>query len=59
MRFGRRHVVEGEDRIARQTATIARLADLSQDTSLAEGILREMEHTLKLSREHRDRLLRA
>ena len=52
-----RHVVEGQERIARQTATITRLTDAGPDTTLAASILHELEHTLELSCSHRDRLL--
>lgn len=53
-----RHIVEGQERITRQKATIARLADLGQDTSLAESILREMERGLELAQKHREYLRR-
>ena len=51
----RRHVAEGEARIERQEALVARLSDNSKYASLANqgrGILGTLKQTLRLAREH-------
>lgn len=52
-----RHVVEGEARVARQIALVARLRQQGHDTAVAEDLLDEFEASLADMREHRDRLV--
>jgi hypothetical protein len=54
-----RHVREGEARVARQAALVARLLARRLDPTEAELILQRLRTSLWLSREHLHRLLRA
>ncbi|WP_336492837.1 hypothetical protein, partial [Methylobacterium nigriterrae] len=47
-----RHVVEGEARVARQIALVARLRKQGHDTAVAEDLLAGFEATLADMREH-------
>jgi hypothetical protein len=57
----RRHVVEGEARVERQKALVARLSDGSNHPQLAgqaKEILRTLQQTLCLARDHLELELR-
>jgi hypothetical protein len=53
-----RHIAEAKERIARQSALIRRIAAAGWDTSLAEGLLQEMERALELMCVHRAQIMR-
>jgi hypothetical protein len=57
MQMARRHVREGEARVQRQRVLIGRLHDLRADTSTAEQLLAEFEHSLDDHRTSLDRLI--
>jgi hypothetical protein len=52
-----RHVAEAEERCARQRALIEEMKADGQDTTGAENMLRLLEQSLDLIREHQQRLL--
>jgi len=56
LEMARRHVVEGEERCARQATLIRRMAADGLDTLEAEGLLAQFEGFLELSRNHLRRL---
>ena len=47
-----RHVTEAEERYAGQQALIKRMVAVGQDTTEAEAVLRRVEQTLDLLRQH-------
>ena len=51
------HVLQGEARCARQRALIEEMKADRQDTTGAENMLRLLEQSLDLMREHQQRLL--
>ena len=53
-----RHVREGEERVARQTALVARMTARRLDPTEAELILGRLRTSLRLQREHLTRLAR-
>lgn len=52
----RRHIAEGEARVARQTALLVRLASAGRDTAAAEVLLLRLRETLALMYCHLDHL---
>jgi hypothetical protein len=52
-----RHIVEGEERYARQVALVACREQEGRDITEAERLLINFEQVLSLMREHRNRLL--
>jgi hypothetical protein len=53
-----RHVREGEERVARQTALVARMTARRLDPTEAELILGRLRTSLRLQRDHLIRLAR-
>ena len=53
-----RHIAEAKERIARQAALLRRIAAAGWDTSLAEGLLQELERALELIYVHRAQIMR-
>lgn len=51
LEMARRHVIEGEARVASQRARVAELAGQGLDTTQAEEILATFKATLRLMRE--------
>lgn len=47
-----RHIAEGEARVARQAALVARLAESGRDTTMAQALLESFRKLLALSYEH-------
>lgn len=52
LQMTQRHVREGEARLAKQTALVAKLAQHGLETAEAETLLATMEEWLRLAREH-------
>lgn len=50
--LAQRHIAEGEERVAHQTALIDRLVQQGHDTTAAELLLSTMKETLFLMRSH-------
>ena len=51
LEMARRHVIEGEARVASQRARVAELASEGRDTTQAEEILATFETTLRFMRQ--------
>ena len=50
----RRHIVQGEERVRRQRAVVAWLAERGHDVSVAEFVLETMQTSLARMKEHRE-----
>lgn len=60
LEMAERHVVEGEARVARQREILAEIVEHNHPEAAerARALLAAMEHSLRLGREHLDRLRR-